>query len=492
LRQLVAALIAEPFDDDIGYRLGFDLVSARLSSPRTLGDTVTFLGQQLIPALGIEHPEAPVRLIALLGKLGAGFAEAMRNVVVADAEHISRAERTAWRERQKVLADQQLQVALLFDQLTGLPNRVQLTRRLEAIQAEASDGTRLGVCLINLDWFQKVNDGLGRDTGDMLLRSVALRLLRLADRCGYFLAHLDADEFAVVIQGTTGIDDVAKVADEALRTLREPFRLGDHHVSISASAGIVERATVGVRPGDLLRAADTTLDWAKTHCRGTYVAFDPDHYESELRQHTLTTTIHAAPERGEFTFKHVLRQPAARIQQSTEGYELTSGDLEVTIYTSDDNGEPLRDAVLEILAVCGFDVIGQAPIERGSWFQRLIVRSRNVRSHEKIGEVVGKVERAAELKYISAPRSESDEREANAIARLAEAMQSRDEVLVRLSSIIFIKTGGCVFAAVLTEAQIRLLNDNPHLMRAPAAMMDALTRLQTGSSATNAIDARPE
>jgi hypothetical protein len=79
-----------------------------------------------------------------------------------------------------------------------------------------------------------------------------------------------------------------------------------------------------------------------------------------------------------------------------------------------------------------------------------------------------------------------------AIARLAEAMQSRDEVLVRLSSVIFIKTGGCVFASVLTEAQIRLINDNPHLMRAPAAMMDALARLQTGSSATNAIESRPE
>lgn len=489
LLQLVTALTAERFDASVGYRVGFDLVSSRIGSPRALGDTVAFLGRQLIPALRIENPHAPVRLILLLGQLAAGFTEAMRNNVVAGVEGINRAERAAWRE-QHVMLNRKLQQALLHDQLTELPNRAQLTNRLEAIHAEALDGARLGVCLINLDWFRMVNDGLGRDIGNTLLRSVALRLQQLADRHGYFLAHLSSDEFAVVIEGTTGIDDVAKVADDALRTLREPFRLGDHKVSISASAGIVERGIVGVPPDELLRAADIALGWAKTNCRGTYTAFDPDRYESELRQHALTATTPAAPERGEFALKHVLLQPAAHIQQPVflVGQEFVSGDIEVTIYTSKDNGEPLRDAVLELLAVCGFGVVARDSIERGSWFQRLIVRGRKVRSHEKLGEIAGKVERAAELKYINTPRAESDEREANAIARLAEAMQSTDEALALLSSVIFIKTGGCVFAWVLTEAQICLIRDNPHLVRAPAAMMDALTSLQVDDSDTNAID----
>jgi hypothetical protein len=165
---------------------------------------------------------------------------------------------------------------------------------------------------------------------------------------------------------------------------------------------------------------------------------------------------------------------------------------EVTVYTSNDEGEPLRDAVVEILTVCGFEIVAQAPAERGSWFQRLMARRRDSQAMEKLGELAGKVERAAELKYINALRSESDEREANAIARLAEAMSTMDEVVVRTSSVIFIKTGGRVLAWVLAEDEIRLLNDNPQLMRAPAELMDVLDRRAQAARdfPTTAIDAR--
>lgn len=309
LRQLVAALTAEPFDPSPGRGVGFDLVQSRISSPRALGDTVAFLGQQLIPTLGIEDPQAPVNLSALLGELVSGYAEAMRNVVRAGAEDINRAERAAWRERQRAL-NQQLQQALLYEQLTGLPNRAQLLTRLEEILAEASDGNRLGVCLIDLDRFRTVNDSLGRDTGDRLLKSVAMRLQRLADRYGYFLAHVGGDEFAFVVADTTGFDDLAKMADAILDILREPFNLGGHSLSILASAGIVERAATGTHPVELLRTADITLGWAKADRRGHWIAFDPDRYESELRQHTLTAAMPAALKRGEFTLVY---QPLIRL-----------------------------------------------------------------------------------------------------------------------------------------------------------------------------------
>lgn len=309
LQQLVAALHAEPFDPAPGKRIGYDLVSSRIGSPRALGDTVTFLGQQLLPTLGIENAQASVRLNALLGELTTGFSEAMRNVVRAGAEDINRAERAAWRERQKML-DRQLQQALLFEQLTGLPNRAQLTTRLEGILAEASAGTRLGMCLINLDRFKMVNDSLGRDTGDKLLKSVAMRLQRLTDRYGYFLAHLGGDEFAVVVEGTTGRDDLAKVADLAMHTLREPFSLSGHSLPMLASAGIVECAAAGTSPVELLRTADITLGWAKVDRRSHWVSFDPDRYKDELRQHALTAAMPAALERGEFTLVY---QPLIRL-----------------------------------------------------------------------------------------------------------------------------------------------------------------------------------
>jgi diguanylate cyclase len=309
LQELATALTAVPFDAAPGYRIGFDLVSARISSPQVLGGTVTLLGQQLIPKLGVESSEASARLDALLGRLVTGFTEALRNVAVAGAEDIGRAERSAWREQQ-IMLNRQLQQAQLCERLTGLPNQVWLANRLTELLTDVPGGSRLGVCLVNLDRFKMVNDSLGRDKGDRLLRAVALRLRRLADRQGYFLAHLGADEFVYVVERTTGIDDMAKVADQVLLALSEPFGLGGHSLPVSASAGVVERAAAGTNPVELLRAADITLGWAKTKCRGEWTAFDPDRYNSELHRHTLMAAMPAALDRGEFALVY---QPLIRL-----------------------------------------------------------------------------------------------------------------------------------------------------------------------------------
>src|SRR6266496_2950799 len=134
---------------------------------------------------------------------------------------------------------------------------------------------------------------------------------------------------------------------------------------------------------------------------------------------------------------------------------------EATIYISGDDGQEIRAAFLEVLAVAGLEVVTQDDPERGSWFQRLFVRQTDPTAMDKLSQLANKIERAAELKYIGAPRSENDEREAKAIACLAEAMQAQDEVVIRTSSVLFVKTGGLLAAWVLTEQEIRILNDNP-------------------------------
>jgi len=309
LRVLAAALVAEPFDASPGYRVGADLVASQLSSSRALGNTVTLLHRQLIPGLGIRHPQAPARLAALLGELAAGFTEAMRKVALAAAEDINRAERTAWRRRQNEW-QRRLQHVLLTERLTGLPNRARLTAWLDEILAQPPSCTRLGLCLVNLDRFKAVNDSLGHDKGDQLLCAVAQRLRSLTEQGGHFLAHLGGDEFAVVIQHTNGSDDVAKIADLVLRTMREPFRLDGHQVPVAANAGIVECAAADTRASELLRAADTTLSWAKAHHRGHWAVFDPQSYTSQLHRHALTAAMPAALTRGEFTLAY---QPLIRL-----------------------------------------------------------------------------------------------------------------------------------------------------------------------------------
>lgn len=305
LHRMVTALTATPFDAKLGYRIGFELVTSGVTAPQAFGGTVTLLSQQLIPQLGIGHPEAHTRLAALLGHLVTGFTEASRNVVQAGAEAISRAERASWREEQTLL-NRRLQHAALHDRLTGLPNQSQLRTKV----AELLDGTgRLGVCLVNLDRFTSVNDSLGRDTGDQLLRAWARRLRLLADRNRFFLAHLGGDEFAVVVEDTTGPDDMVKVVDLVLRTVHEPFGFGGHLLSVTASAGVVERDT-GQHPVELLQAAHITLGWAKSSSRGGWTAFDTERHAASLEQHALTAAMPRALHRGEFTLAY---QPLIRL-----------------------------------------------------------------------------------------------------------------------------------------------------------------------------------
>jgi diguanylate cyclase (GGDEF)-like protein len=309
LRRLVAALTAEPFDAAAGFEIGADLVSSQISSPQALGNTLTLLDEQLIEELGVVHPEARVRLAALLGQLAAGFSLTMRTTALAAAEDINRAERAAWRERQAAL-NRRLQNALLCERLTGLPNRNRLISWLGKILADPQSCPRLGICLINLDRFKAVNDNLGHTNGDKLLRAVARRFRTIAEKSGWFLAHLGADQFVFVVENTTGTDDVAKVADLVLRALREPLTLGGHHLSVSASAGIVEHAARDIEPAELLRTAEITLGWAKAHHRGRWATFDPSSYAGELHRHALTAAMPAALADGQFTLAY---QPLVRL-----------------------------------------------------------------------------------------------------------------------------------------------------------------------------------
>ena len=146
------------------------------------------------------------------------------------------------------------------------------------------------------------------------------------------------------------------------------------------------------------------------------------------------------------------------------------------VYTSSDSGEPLRDAFIELLEVAGFEIVGEDEPVRGSFYQRLFFRRRNPNATRKLRELAEEAVRAAELKYINTPRSESDEREANAIARLTEAMSTTDEAVVCTSSILFIKTGGRVLCRVLTETEIRAVQSNPELMRTPQELLQALSQ----------------
>jgi diguanylate cyclase (GGDEF)-like protein len=304
LRTIVDALTEEPFEPGRGRAIGRTLVACHISSPKALGDSIDLLGGRLLDELGIDDEPAPRRLAALLGQVATGYTESLRDVALVAAEDINRAERTAWRDQQRKL-HRRLQHALLHDQLTDLPNRAQFTGWLAETLARAPQDARLGLCLINLDRFKAINDSIGMEKADQVLLAVANRLSAQCGRYGHFVAHLGADTFAIGVSRTNDSDDMAKVADRALRTLADPIRLDGMQIPITASAGIVEQAVAGAQAPELIRAADISVGWAKTDRHGgRWALFDPDRNATEVRRHTLTAEIPSALARGEFALDY--------------------------------------------------------------------------------------------------------------------------------------------------------------------------------------------
>lgn len=209
----------------------------------------------------------------------------------------------------------------MHDPVTRLPNRSLFFERLAAaLEAGAYDdaGTgRIGLCYLDLDGFKAVNDTLGHRVGDRLLAAVAERLTRCADEAGHdraagpLVARLGGDEFALLVEDSTGTDQLADLADSALKALQEPFDLSGQRLSVSASIGVVERRAAGTTTTCLMQAADTTLYWAKSDGKARWTLFDPERNAHRMTRQTLSSSLRPAVDRGEFVLDY---QPLVRLE----------------------------------------------------------------------------------------------------------------------------------------------------------------------------------
>ncbi len=161
----------------------------------------------------------------------------------------------------------------LHDELTGLPNRTLfLDRVAHALVPSERDSQPPAVLVVDLDHFKLVNDSLGHETGDELLRLVTPRLAD-AIRRGDTLARLGGDEFAVLCEQLPSEGAVTAIAGQLMSALQEPIVLrGDEHM-VSASIGIAV-GTPGAGAAELLRDADAAMYQAKTAGRGGFELFD--------------------------------------------------------------------------------------------------------------------------------------------------------------------------------------------------------------------------
>ena len=162
------------------------------------------------------------------------------------------------------------------DVLTDLPNRALLTDRLfQALARARRDMGSLAVVFLDLDRLKPVNDTLGHDIGDLLLKEVANRLRQVMTRKSDTVARLGGDEFVVLLPRINKDQDAVSVAENILHTLNQPFSIEQHAIHISASIGIAIYPQHGDEVNQLLRHADAAMYCAKHAGRNGYRIFDP-------------------------------------------------------------------------------------------------------------------------------------------------------------------------------------------------------------------------
>ncbi len=188
-----------------------------------------------------------------------------------------------------------------FDNLTDLPNRFLALDRLSQLIKEAQrDDEQVAVLFLDLDDFKKINDTLGHDTGDKLLKEAAARL-QTGVRHGDTVGRLGGDEFIVLLGGLAEAADTRPVAEALLKQFRDVFRIDGREMILTASIGISVYPNDGENPLELLRKADSAMYHSKEQGRNTYSYFTEEMNQEVSRRLLLEEQMHGALDRGEFS-----------------------------------------------------------------------------------------------------------------------------------------------------------------------------------------------
>jgi diguanylate cyclase (GGDEF)-like protein len=194
------------------------------------------------------------------------------------------------------------------DPLTGLANRELAVQRLDHVLKNGSTPF-IGLLFCDLDGFKAVNDRLGHEAGDGLLRQVATRLQK-ALRTRDLLARFGGDEFVVVLGEIETLADVTDVGRRLVEALNEPFELNEERVSVSASIGGVLGAHGDTTAGTMMRDADAAMYVAKSRGTGVVEVFDDAASHRSLDRLSIRSELMRALDRGEF---EVLYQPVIEL-----------------------------------------------------------------------------------------------------------------------------------------------------------------------------------
>jgi diguanylate cyclase (GGDEF)-like protein/PAS domain S-box-containing protein len=201
-----------------------------------------------------------------------------------------------------------------FDSLTGLPNRRLFRDRLDQATKRAKrSNLKLALIFIDLDHFKEINDTLGHDVGDILLKEAALRLagsIRDTDT----VARQGGDEFTIILSELHDTDSVERVVQALLYKMSQPFHLNNETAYISASIGIAFFPEDATDANDLLKSADQAMYTAKNQGRNRSSYFTPSMQESAKARMLIANDLHTALAGNQF---RVYYQPIVELSSGS-------------------------------------------------------------------------------------------------------------------------------------------------------------------------------
>jgi diguanylate cyclase (GGDEF)-like protein/PAS domain S-box-containing protein len=211
----------------------------------------------------------------------------------------------------RMRAEEAVKFVAMHDALTHLPNRVMFNGRLEqAISHAQRHAKRLAVMFIDLDRFKIINDTLGHETGDLLLREVALRITENL-RGGDMVARLGGDEFVVLLEDVEEASSVASVAEKLIDALTANFVVAGREVHVTASIGVSTFPLDAHDQRSLMRFADIAMYRAKEQGRNTFQFYSDQINFNSLERLTLESQLRGALERDELVIHY---QPVVDVQ----------------------------------------------------------------------------------------------------------------------------------------------------------------------------------
>lgn len=197
-------------------------------------------------------------------------------------------------------ADTRIQHLAHYDALTALPNRSLFNDRLRIALADAARrGRSVAVMFLDLDRFKNINDSLGHETGDQLLKAVAERLSACVRR-GDTIARLGGDEFTIVLADMAHGDDAVLVAQKVIEQFVQPFKIGEQELFVSSSVGITLYPNDAATAEELIKNADVAMYRAKDQGRNNYQFFTRELNKKVHQRLSLERSMRRAIERNEF------------------------------------------------------------------------------------------------------------------------------------------------------------------------------------------------